>query len=167
MLSFFAMNSQTVNLVAESKNNLCLLNHEVIQTPTYTAFKTEKISKALFTFDAYPEAVFIANNIGKLFIANNINALQTSEEVKNKLLTKIQKDGKDVNVFLTYKNLSRTILINPLMYAGIQRGKRVRKMKEEMSELDRIRREQTVSARASRATARNRKREGFNTLNLR
>ncbi len=79
MLSFFAMNSQTVNLVAESKNNLCLLNHEVIQTATYTAFKTEKISKALFTFDAYPEAVFIANNIGKLFIANNINAFNTPQ----------------------------------------------------------------------------------------
>jgi hypothetical protein len=80
-----------------------------------------------------------AEKIDLIAIANNINALQTSEEVKNKLLTKIQKDGKDVNVFLTYKNLSRTILINPLMYAGIQRGKRVRKMKEEMSELDRIR----------------------------
>ena len=80
-----------------------------------------------------------AEKIDLIAIANNINSLQTSEEVKNKLLTKIQKDGKDVNVFLTYKNLSRTILINPLMYAGIQRGKRVRKMKEEMSELDRIR----------------------------
>ncbi|MFO0436664.1 MAG: FG-GAP repeat domain-containing protein, partial [Sphingobacteriaceae bacterium] len=79
MLSVFAAKSQTVNLVAESKNNLCLLNHEVIQTPTYTAFKTEKISKALFTFDAYPEAVFVANNHNKLFIANNINAFNTPQ----------------------------------------------------------------------------------------
>ena len=79
-----------------------------------------------------------AERIDLISIANHINSLQTSEEIKNKLLTTIQKNGKDTNVFLTYKNLSRGVLINPLMYVGIQRGKRVRKMKEEMSELDRI-----------------------------
>lgn len=79
LLSCFTIRSQTVNLIAESKNNLCLLNHEVIQTPTYTAFKTEKISSALFTFDQYPEAVFMANNLNKIFIANNINAFNTPQ----------------------------------------------------------------------------------------
>jgi hypothetical protein len=79
-----------------------------------------------------------AEKIDLISIANHINSLQTSEEIKNKLLTTIQKNGKDTNVFLTFKNLSRGVLINPLMYVGIQRGKRVRKMKEEMSELDRI-----------------------------
>ncbi len=74
--------SQTVNLVAESKSNLCLLNHEVIESPpTYTTFTTEKIAKAMITPDPYPEAAFVANNLGKLLIATNTNSFSSPQYV--------------------------------------------------------------------------------------
>lgn len=79
VFSFYWGNAQTVNLVAESKSNMCLLNHEVIQTSTANVFRTEKVSNALFTPDNYPEAVFVDNNLGKLYIANNINAFSTPQ----------------------------------------------------------------------------------------
>jgi hypothetical protein len=78
-----------------------------------------------------------ASIIDIIAVADKINNLQTSEEVKNKLLTKIQKEGK-INVFSTFKQLSNTMRLNPLVYTGINRSKRVRKTVEEMSELQKI-----------------------------
>ncbi len=70
-------------------------------------------------------------------ISDKINRLEASEEVKNKLLTKIQKEGK-INVFITFKQLSNKMRINPLIYHGFNRSKRLIKTTEEMSELDKI-----------------------------
>jgi hypothetical protein len=70
-------------------------------------------------------------------VADKINKLQASEEVKNKLLTKVQKEGK-INVFMTFKQLSNKMRMNPLIYHGFNRSKRIRKTTEEMSELDKI-----------------------------
>ena len=78
-----------------------------------------------------------AAKIDIIAVADKINNLQTSEEVKNKLLTKIQKEGK-INIFSTFKQLSNTMRLNPLVYTGINRSKRVRKTVEEMSELQKI-----------------------------
>jgi hypothetical protein len=46
-----------------------------------------------------------ADKIDIIDVADKINRLEASEELKNKLLTKIQKEGK-INVFLTFKQLS-------------------------------------------------------------
>ena len=70
-------------------------------------------------------------------VADKINKLETSEEVKNKLLTKVQKEGK-INIFMTFKQLSNKMRLNPLIYHGFNRSKRVQKTIEEMSELDKI-----------------------------
>ena len=78
-----------------------------------------------------------ATTIDIISVADKINNLQASEEVKNKLLTKIQKEGK-INVFTTFKALTNRMLLNPLEYRGVNRSKRVKNTLEEMSELDRI-----------------------------
>jgi hypothetical protein len=78
-----------------------------------------------------------APKIDIITVADKINKLETSEEVKNKLLTKVQKEGK-INIFTTFKQLSNKMRINPLIYYGFNRSKRVQKTTEEMSELDKI-----------------------------
>ena len=78
-----------------------------------------------------------SDKIDILSIADKINQLETSEEIKTKLLSIIEKDNK-INVFLTYKKLNTVILLNPLEYRGIRRAKRVRRTNEEMNELDKI-----------------------------
>ncbi len=78
-----------------------------------------------------------ADNVDILSIADKINQLETSEEIKTKLLGIIKKDEK-INVFMTYRKLNNVILLNPLEYRGIRRAKRVKKANEQMNEIDRI-----------------------------
>jgi hypothetical protein len=78
-----------------------------------------------------------SESINIISVADKINRLQASEEVKNKLLTRIQKEGK-INVYTTYKALTNKMLLNPLEYRGINRSRRVKNTLEEMSELDKI-----------------------------
>ncbi len=67
-----------------------------------------------------------ADKIDTISVAEKINQLETSEEVKNKLLRIIEKEGR-INVFTTYKKLNNIILMNPLEYRGIRRAQRVNK----------------------------------------
>lgn len=78
-----------------------------------------------------------APKIDIIAVADKVNNLNASEEVKNKLLTKIQKEG-NINIFMTFKQLTNKMRINPLIYKGINRSKRLRKTIDEMSELDKI-----------------------------
>ena len=78
-----------------------------------------------------------SDKVDILSIADKINGLETSEEIKTKLLGIIKKDEK-INVFMTYRKLNNVILLNPLEYRGIRRAKRVKRANEEMNEIDRI-----------------------------
>ncbi len=78
-----------------------------------------------------------SDKVDILSIADKINALETSEEIKTKLLGIIKKDEK-INVFMTYRKLNNVILLNPLEYRGIRRAKRVKKANEQINEIDRI-----------------------------
>ena len=77
-----------------------------------------------------------AEKIDTISVAEKINQLETSEEVKNKLLRTIEKEGK-INVFTTYRKLNNIILMNPLEYRGIRRAQRVNKAVN-ISEIDKI-----------------------------
>ena len=78
-----------------------------------------------------------SDKVDILSIADKINGLETSEEIKTKLLGIIKKDEK-INVFMTYRKLNNVILLNPLEYRGIRRAKRVKRANEEMNEIDKI-----------------------------
>ena len=78
-----------------------------------------------------------SDKVDILSIADKINALETSEEIKTKLLGIIKKD-ENINVFMTYRKLNNVILLNPLEYRGIRRAKRVKKANEQMNEIDKI-----------------------------
>ncbi len=78
-----------------------------------------------------------SDKVDILSIADKINSLETSEEIKTKLLGIIQKDEK-INVFITYRKLNNVILLNPLEYRGIRRAKRVKRANAEMNEIDKI-----------------------------
>ena len=78
-----------------------------------------------------------SDKVDILSIADKINSLETSEEIKTKLLGIIKKDDK-INVFMTYRKLNNVILLNPLEYRGVRRAKRVKKANEEMNEIDKI-----------------------------
>lgn len=81
--------------------------------------------------------VELDNKVDILSIADKINQLETSEEIKTKLLGIIKKDEK-INVFMTYRKLNNVILLNPLEYRGTRRAKRVKRANEEMNEIDKI-----------------------------
>lgn len=78
-----------------------------------------------------------SDKVDILSIADKINSLETSEEIKTKLLGIIKKDEK-INVFMTYRKLNNVILLNPLEYRGIRRAKRVKRANEAMNEIDKI-----------------------------
>jgi hypothetical protein len=78
-----------------------------------------------------------SDKVDILSVADKINGLETSEEIKTKLLGIIEKEDK-INVFMTYRKLNSVILLNPLEYRGIRRAKRAKRANEEMNEIDKI-----------------------------
>ena len=78
-----------------------------------------------------------SDKVDILSVADKINGLETSEEIKTKLLGIIEKEDK-INVFMTYRKLNSVILLNPLEYRGIRRAKRAKRANEEINEIDKI-----------------------------